>query len=335
MPRRSIFSDFLAELGVPHTAWYSDRQFAAMTFRSLFGLSKLMESYGVPCEALKVADKAQALHTLDTPFLARVGSGFVIVTAIAVDGTVSFRDGIAPGVRTLPEKEFCKDWSGVVLLAYPDRQSGEPAFSSHRITETGNRLKPYVLAIALVFVAVYLFVSRGLYHSFAAVALIAVTIAGLYISYELVLKSLNIHSERADRICGIIDRTGCNTVLKTSAAKFFGIFGWSEVGLAYFGVTLTVLLAFPQHLPQLALINACCCPFSLWSVWYQKTQAKAWCTMCLIVQACLWLSLACYAFGGFFAGAFPLNPSLLVLGACYVAALLIINAITSKYDKDY
>ena len=91
---------------------------------------------------------------------------------------------------------------------------------------------------------------------------------------------------RADKICGLIDRTGCGTVLSTKASKFFGLFGWSEVGFSYFGVSLACLLVFPQHIGYLALVNACCCPFSFWSVWYQKYRAKAWCTLCLWPSMC-------------------------------------------------
>ncbi|MDE6436182.1 MAG: vitamin K epoxide reductase family protein, partial [Muribaculaceae bacterium] len=157
--------------------------------------------------------------------------------------------------------------------------------------------------------------------------------AGLYVTFHLVLKSLNIHSERGDDICSLLDRTGCHTVLSTSASKFFGLFGWSEVGLSFFSVSLGCLLVFPEYIGYLALVNACACPFSFWSVWYQKYRAKAWCTLCLITQGCLWLSLACYAFGGWFRGAFPLSLQFFVLCATYIAALLGLNAIMPAMDK--
>ena len=66
----TLLSDFLTALGVPHTAWYSDAQFRGMTFKSLFGLSKVLESYGIPNEALKLTDKSGDLNRLEAPFLA-------------------------------------------------------------------------------------------------------------------------------------------------------------------------------------------------------------------------------------------------------------------------
>lgn len=330
--RATLFSDFLTELGVPHTAWYSDGQFRSMTFKSLFGLSKLLDSYGIPNEAYMVADKAQALSAVTPPFLAQSATSFAIVTETA-PGRVSYRDALRPGVHSVSTDEFCRKWTGVVLLAYPSADSREPDYAAHHFTEIGNRAKRWVLMAAALFVFVYLFISNGLYAHLSTVLLTAITLGGLYVTYQLVLKSLDIHTRHGDAICGIIDRNGCHTVLDTSASKFFGIFGWSEVGLSYFGVTLGCLLVFPQYTCWLALVNACCCPFSFWSVWYQKYRAKAWCTLCLITQGCLWLSLACYICGGYFAHVFPLRIQLLVLGATYLAALLGINAVMPLMDR--
>lgn len=331
-PRPSILSDFLTQLGVPHTGWYADSRFASMTFKSLFGFSKALEAYGVPSEAWQVADKEGALDAITAPFLAQCGSSFVIVTGIGPE-CVTFLDGLSDGISTRSRADFCKMWSGIVLIAYPDDSSREPDYTSHRFTEIGNRAKKWVLAAATLFVALYLFIVNGIYTHASTVLLTLINLAGLYVTYQLVLKSLNIHTDSADRICGIIDRTGCHTVLNTSASKFFGLFGWSEVGLSYFGVSLGTLLLFPGHIGELALINACCCPFSIWSVWYQKYRAKAWCTLCLITQGCLWLSLACYIFGGAFTLSFPLRLSILPLCATYVATLLGLNALMPFFDR--
>lgn len=332
MESTTLFSDFLQALGVPHTSWYSDKQFNTMTFRSLFGLSKLLQSYGIETEGLEVADKAVALDEIYPPYLARMSDYFVIVESTTAD-SVTFRDPLSPGVHTLGKDDFCNKWTGVVLLAFPTNDSSEPDYASHNFTRIGNKAKRWVLWAAALFIFAYLFVANGIYEHVTTTLLTIINIAGLFVTYQLVLKSLNIKSKTGDSICGLIDRSGCHTVLDTPAAKFFGLFGWSEVGFAYFGVSLGCLLIFPQYIGYLALINACCCPFSFWSVWYQKYRAKAWCTLCLITQACLWLSLACYVFGGWFAGAWPWHIELFVLGATYLLTLLVINALMPAFDK--
>ena len=107
------------------------------------------------------------------------------------------------------------------------------------------------------------------------------------------------------------------------------------MGIAYFAVSLGCLLIFPQYIGYLALINACCCPFSFWSVWYQKYRAKSWCTMCLITQACLWSALLCFIFGGWFNDILPLGIELFVLAATYVAVLLAVNSIAPSFDRNF
>lgn len=332
MDKPSILSDFLEALGVPHTLQYSDSRFDNMTFHSLFGLSKVLQDYGVESEAYSISDKAADLPVLATPFLAGMNAGgFVIVKsrgAAAVELLTPY------GPKNMSEADFLKAWSGIVLLAFPADDAAEPGYRKHRFINLANKAKKWVLMASAVFVFIYLFVSNGVDRHISTVLLTLISGLGLFVSYHLLLKSLNIHSDTGDNICGIIDRTGCSTVLSTSAAKFFGLFGWSEVGFAYFSVTLATLLVFPQYTGYLALINACCCPFSFWSVWYQKYRAHAWCTMCLIVQACLWLSLACYIFGGWFSTCLPLSWQFFVLCAWYVIVLLGLNALTPAFDRN-
>lgn len=77
----------------PTPQGYSDRAFRAMPFKSLFGFSRLMQSYGVPSEAWQVTDKAE-LTSIPPPLLAREGGRFVIVRSFGRDAagatTVNF-----------------------------------------------------------------------------------------------------------------------------------------------------------------------------------------------------------------------------------------------------
>ena len=302
-----------------------------MTFQSLYGLSKLLQEYGVATEAIEVPDKVAALAELPVPFMAGMGDSFVIVERIDDSGIV-INDGSS--LSTIAATDFCNRWSGVILAASPSLTATEPDYGGHRIIELASKAKKWILVCAIVFLFGYFFIRSGLWQHTSTVALTLIDISGLFITYQLLLKSLNIHSDTGDSICGIIDRTGCHTVLGTSASSFFGLFSWSEVGFAYFGISLSAMLMFPSVMPQLALINACCCPFSFWSIWYQKYRAKAWCTLCLITQACLWLSLASYIFGGWFTAGQLFTWALPALAAAYVAALLGLNAIMPKLDNN-
>lgn len=325
----TLLSDFLRELGVRHTAAYSDERFLDMPFKSLFGLSKLLTEYGVDNETLRLADKDE-ITALQAPFIAHTGRGFVIVTDM--DGAkVGYLTRGVP--ETMPLADFKKAWSGVVMLAYPSDASVEPGYRSHATLEFVNKAKKWVLCAVLAALFLYLFIGNGLYRHPSLYGVVLIDFFGLWITYMLVQKSARIQNAAADRVCGVLQTGGCDSVLEMKASKFFGIFGWSEVGFAYFSVSLLALLMFPEWIRYLAACNVCCLPFTFWSIWYQKFRAHVWCTLCVCVQASLWLLFFCYLGGGWLKGIFPLRIQFFVLGFTYVAVLLTLNRLMPLIDK--
>ena len=326
----TIFSDFLKDLGVPHTVDNSDRAFRGMAFQSLFGFSRLLDSYKIPNEAVKFSDKL-ALRQIPVPFLAQLGDLFVIVNSFddTADGT--------PGVQyTLYHKDYClaasefeKKWTGVALLAYPDKESGEPEYTKHHLFEMAETGKLWLLIGCTLLLFVYGFITSGLWKNLSTWFLTAIDLFGIYITWQLLLKSLKVNVKTADRICGILQAHGCDTVLEQKASKFFGLFGWAEVGVAYFTISLIVMILFPGQLHYLALANGCCLPFTVWSISYQKFKLHTWCTLCVITQCLLWMLFLCYLLGGWWHGIFPLRWPFFLIVAAYAAALFGINRITT------
>ncbi len=326
MPVASIFTRFLEALDVRHTAGYSDAQFRGMTFKSLYGLSHLLTQYGVPNYAVRVADKNEFAR-IDTPFLAQTNSGiFVIVTDIDTAAATVCYDSL--GVREqAPLADFVNAWNGVALLAFPDAGSREPDYGAHHLCDIVSRLSVYALAVAALAVFVYFFVTRGVYAHVSTVLLAVFDLVGLYFSYLLLQKSLNIHTAASDRVCGVLEKGGCDSIMSLKVSKLFGVFSWSEVGFGYFGVSLATLLMFPHLWPSLALCNACCLPYTVWSIWYQKFRARHWCTLCVGVQSTLWILFFCYLGGGWWRHILPLHVDLFVLLAVYVFSVLLVNMI--------
>lgn len=192
------FDDFLSELEVPHTAWYSRRQFGSMTFKSLFGLSELLKAYGIDSEAYELASKGD-VSRLTPPFVAATDKGCVLVTELS-PLWVRLRDG--DDVSRLSRTDFDRAFTGTVLLAFPTETSEEPHLEAHRFTAFGNKAKGWVLAAAVTLIVLYLFVSNGIYRHPSMVLLTLIDLAGIYVGYELVLKALNIRSSRGTR-CGL------------------------------------------------------------------------------------------------------------------------------------
>ena len=75
------------------------------------------------------------------------------------------------------------------------------------------------------------------------------------------------------------------------------------------------------------LLNGCCLPFTVWSIWYQKYRIKTWCTLCVTTQGLLWLQFFCYLFGGWWSDIFPLRLSLFMMVAAYGATLMAVNRV--------
>lgn len=327
----SLFSDFLKELDVKHTVGFSDEQFENMNFKSLFGFSRLLTSYGIPNAAFRIKDTNEILK-VPVPFIAQKDHSFVLVTDIDAEGK-GMKWKTCRGEESGTTDDFIGGWSGIVLQAYPDENSIEPDYSKHHLLEIAKVAKRWILILCACLLGVWGFVEGRLYTNLSTILLTAVDLAGLGVAWLLTLKSLKVKSATADSVCGVLQKHGCDHVLEDKASSFFGIFSWSEVGLAYFSVSLAVLLIFPQMIGTLALINACCLPFTFWSIWYQKFRIKTWCTLCVITQCLLWCQFFCYLFGGGWSYTFPLSLGIIPLVAAYAGAMLGINAVCSFIKK--
>lgn len=326
----SLLTDWLRELKVPCTESYCDRIYRAMPFHTLFGLKKALEDFGVACRAVRFDSKAKGIDVVPRPCVAVTDGSAVVLTDVDAERIGYVSHGTHHSKR---RDEFLREWTGVAMVAYPDETSHEPSYSVHRAVEIASAAKIYVLALALSGLLAYFFITRRLYASWSTIALTLIDLAGVYVSTLLVRHQLGYRDRAAHRVCGVLQKGGCDKVLATSASKFFGLFGWSEVGLSYFGVTLGTMLLFPEHMGSLALINLCCLPFTLWSLWYQKFRARSWCTMCVSIQAMLWMQFVCYLGGGWYHYILPINPWIIALGAVYVAALLGLNSLTPLAQK--
>lgn len=331
-PDASLLSDWLTLLGVSHTHSYTLSREKSIPFKTWFGLSRVLEDYGVESSAYFILNKDE-IKDFPLPFIAHTAGaegGNVIVTGVNGDNVEYISLGQQ---KTTSLAKFIEAWDGNVFFSSPKDFAAEPDLSLHRRLEFFTKSKKWVLLACMLALLVYAFVANGLYRYVSAYFITAIDIAGLYVTYLLVQKSLKIHNPKADRFCGVLQAGGCDDILATSASKFFGLFGWSEVGFAYFSVSLLTLLMFPSSIPSLALCNMCCLPFTLWSIWYQRFRAKRWCTLCVTVQCSLWILFFSYLFGGWVEKSLPVGLDFFVLGITYVGVMLLVNALMPLIEK--
>lgn len=330
MTVNTLFTRFLGILGVPHTDDWSNKAFESMTFKSLYGLSHLLDEYGVPNKALRITEKSD-ISLLTAPFLAQMSNGaFVIVTSVGKDKVEYESRG---EYLSISLQDFLTAWNGIALLAFPAPGSAEPDYFSHYLTDLVRKAGTWLLYLSGVAIFLYLFISRQLYASAACIFLVFFNCVGLYFSWLLMQKTLHIHTAASDRVCGVLEQGGCDTIMDMKVSKLFGVFSWSEVGFGYFLVSLGSLLLFPELAPSLALCNLCCLPYTFWSIWYQRFRAHHWCTLCVGVQSTLWLLFFCYLFGGILKKALPIQPDIFILLCSYLFAVLFLNQLTTIIKK--
>jgi hypothetical protein len=327
----NIFVSFLELLKVKHTREFSNRYFNEHPHKyNLFGISKMLSDYGIENAATRIADKEKDIHEIETPFIAHVGSDFA--TVYRVDGEKAHFRLNDKDIR-LPIEEFIPAWSGVVLLAKPKTDAKEPDYEKHKKQELLNALQNYGLITAAGLILILACISTSLYRNLGLSLLLLLNLVGVYTGYLLVLKQLHIRSRYADKICSLFKQHDCNDVLQSEAAKLWGIFGWSEIGLGYFAACGFIVLFLPNLIPCLVVINILVLPYSFWSVWYQKVKTRQWCVLCLIVQALFWLVfIVDLLFGYVKIPDFNIINGLFII-CLFAIFILAINILTPKLSK--
>lgn len=338
---QNTFVTFLDLLEIKHTQSFSNQYFNEHPHKNnLFGLSKMLSDYGVDNAATCISDKEKDITEIQTPFIAQFSGDFIAVHEVEPDN-VSF---IWKGKNhVLQITKFIEAWTGIVLLAESSEKSIEPEYGKHRQAEKTSHLKKITFLAACGLIAVLAFVQRVHYYNVGISILLLINFAGLYVSWLLLLKQMHVESQYADKICSLFKQKDCNSILESEAARLWGVIGWSETGFGYFLTNVLILLFNPALVTYIALINILTLPYTFWSVWYQRTKAKQWCVLCLIVQILLWAIFIIDLFYGYIQLPIPhviadFDPQfllrLLAFGCFYIISILGINGIVPKLNTE-
>lgn len=282
----NTLTSILHLLNVKYTNKHADTYFNEHPHKyNLFGLSKMLTYYGVHNMGIKVLRK-ENIHSLKAPFIAHIGNDFVTVKNISKENVTYYWH---EKKLTISINDFFNIWSGTTLIVESNETSIEPNYKQHYKEELATSIQKTLLILAGVILIIISFYQNHILQNWGLTLLLILNIVGIYISYLLVQKQISIHSSLADKICSLFAKSDCNNVLNSSAAKFLGTVGWSELGLGYFLSNTLLLLFKPDLLSYLILLNVLSLPYSFWSIWYQKFRAKTWCPLCLIIQLLFWL----------------------------------------------
>lgn len=285
----------LRQLRVPATRVGVDDELSQHPAQdSLLALSDVLTGYGVPNAAYQIG--REELPKLPTPFIAHVanprGGGFILIESVDGGRITAQQLGKRSGGLTLPE--FERVFTGHVLLANHAAEAGEPQYRTNQRRSRAKALRlPFIGAVCLVLSLLALlhasWVGSGDWRFFL---LFAAQSAGLLLTVLLVAQSLGHTTPLLQRLCGGGQKTGCQAILVSKAARLTEEISWAEVGLFYFASTWLALLLLPglrQQLPAFAWVTLLGLPFTVYSIYYQAVVARQWCVLCTAVQAILWV----------------------------------------------
>lgn len=332
MPADTLFTIYIKMLGVPHTAIFSNSEYKSYPPKLAFmAFQDLLYEYHIG-RHLVTADASKPLEpqlqSLTLPCVIQSDDGKpVIVTSAGEQVEYVTMQGKA----TAPVAEFVKRWNGKAIEAAVQHDSAEPEWRRHRFHHLAAIAEHYAFWVLTAAVAVYFFVSNRLYASWSLTLLTILYALGIATCWLLTLKQNNVHSASAEAVCSVIEKTGCTTVVNSEQGMFMGLFHWSEIGLAFFTVSLGALLVYPAVVNYLAYISILCLPYSFWSVYTQHWKLHSWCTLCLTVQALFWIIFGISIGGGHLHSLFPLQWDAGILTACYGIALLLFHKIVPAY----
>ena len=254
-------------------------------FPALSSLSDSLDRWRVDNAAFRLRTVEQ-LRELPLPFLIHYheqGGLFRLVTRIEGDKLSYWDANTGTGQQSLAD--FERTWSGVVLVAETNADSGETEYALENRKERLKALRQpalYTLAgVTLMLTLSMLLPSLTLLQS----GWLLTKTLGLALSIALLAKQFGSQNSLINRLCRVGAKTSCQSLLDGPAAKLWGWLSWAEIGTLYFAGGLCVALVGPN--PLLGWLALSALPYTVFSVYYQARVARIWCPLCLGVQVVL------------------------------------------------
>ncbi|HMJ69654.1 MAG TPA: vitamin K epoxide reductase family protein [Cyclobacteriaceae bacterium] len=260
-------------------------------YPSILSVSDCLTAWSIENAALQI-DDTKNIHELSTPFMAGIAINnsmqFVVVRELAPDSAEVIDE---TGIRKVPIGEFLSNWRGTALLAETNEKSGEKDFETKRRSEKLRSGKStLVAALGLLVVAAALYSWSD--FNILPLTLLGVNLTGLVMAWVLVRVTVS-DSTNGPGICQAGGNFNCKKVLDSPAAKIFGVSA-SDIGLLFFFTNFAIVLlsggASSFYFTILTVAGIASLPYTVFSVIYQWRVVKAWCILCLSVQALLWIN---------------------------------------------
>ncbi len=235
----------------------------------------------------------QQFAEIETPFIAHttLNKGCFVLVVSQSDKVLRLFDA-KNGFYSQPPDAFFKVWSGFVLVAEPDENSGEKDFKlKHRISILNALRIPVIVILSFLMIGLALDSFEG-NMPVSFYAYLVAKVPGTIVSVLLIINQFGKVNAFMNRLCHINKKSDCASVIFSPSAKIFKVFTWSEVGLLYFTGGLFTLVISKNSVASfqfLALFTTMALPYTCWSLYTQWQVLKQWCVLCVATQALLFI----------------------------------------------
>lgn len=256
-------------------------------YPSMLVYAEALNKWNIPYIAFE-ANQSE-YQKVDTPHITylRKNKGMFALVRKKTNSTIEWFDTEA-GWRKESLDEFLKYWSGFILVAESDLNSGELNYQKKRIFETliFLRIPLAVLALLIIFVI-------GLYYlnpkfSFFSGSLGMLKLIGLVLTSLLLIKSVDNQNILINKLCNVGNKANCQSILDSNAAKITSWLSLSDIGFIYYSSSLCCFLLtnvsetlYFTFLKWQFFINCISLLFCCFSIYYQAVIARIWCPLCI------------------------------------------------------
>lgn len=330
---KNIIEDTLNYLEVKHTKYFVNKLYNEHPHNEdMYGLKDMLKTFNIESVGIDIKDKEE--KNMVFPSIYHVGKSFVLALNNNNQEVSLYSDG---KISSTNINAFKRAWDGKTLAITSTENAGENNYHYNLGLEWITRLSwSSLLLIPLVLFLIF-FLYNPTVSSLYNIPVYILEIIGCVLCLMLLQKKIKEDSKLGEEFCSMISEKGCDAVLSSNESTIFFLYSWSEIGLAYFMANMFILSILPQFLTGIVLVNYLAMTYGIWSVWYQATKVKKWCTLCLSVQLTIWLLSIYYTillYNGLLAFTNIVVPTMVVAIIILLTIVTIHFVVKSRLDNN-
>lgn len=251
------------------------------SYPSLHAITGVLDHFNIENIAAEVPVSLETLQQLPTTFIAQIKTdkGDDLATISRNKSQYSIISELKNDTTT--ETEFLKIFTGIIVAVEKDE---------NEVKKQENSLPSILLLSSLALLIGFTLINKNI--GIANILFIALSILGIIASYSILKQELGESTIIGNAFCsGNNEKKDCDAVLSSKGAEIIKNHKLSDLSILYFsGLLLTSFLT--TNFNTLYIISFLGLPITLYSIYYQNSVVKSWCTLCLSIVGILWLQAA-------------------------------------------